>query len=100
MERTRQAGVNGDETHFVVRRDEDNEVVVAACTKDGTSFVLSLDAEDFTMQSDSFLAHMTSNFAGTGAWVGGGGGGGGGGDRGEVINHSSGGTHCHTLYTL
>lgn len=65
MERIREAGPNGDETHFIVRRDCDQEVVVAACTSDGTTFILSLDPENFRPMSPSYVAQMTSNFSGT-----------------------------------
>ena len=58
-------GVNGNESHFIVRRDSDDEMIVAACTTDGTSFVLSLDDTNFTPFASPFLAHMTSNFQGT-----------------------------------
>ena len=58
-------GVNGNESHFIVRRDSDDEMIVAACTTDGTSFILSLDDTNFTPFASPFLAHMTSNFQGT-----------------------------------
>ncbi|GBG30270.1 Tubby protein-like [Hondaea fermentalgiana] len=67
VERRRGMGANEDETHFVLRSEDSDEVLMAACHIIGSSEFLFASGypSSFTRESLDFLGHIECNFVGT-----------------------------------
>ena len=58
-------GEDKDETHYIVHDEKSGKVLVAACCRDGKSFILSSDEKEFDAGSESYLGIVKPNFTGT-----------------------------------
>jgi hypothetical protein len=65
VKRKHEMGENKDETHYVVHDEKSGNVLIAACSKDGRSFILSNNETIYEIGSDSYLGMVKPNFTGT-----------------------------------
>lgn len=67
VERIREMGIHGDETHFIVRKESDNQVVLAASHTAGTGDFILSNKYPCTFRNNSldFIGTLESNFLGT-----------------------------------
>ena len=67
VERRREQGPDGSETHFVMKTVKENEVLISACNVTGTtSFHFATGyPSSFMPGSSDYLAHVKCNFVGT-----------------------------------
>ena len=65
LKRKHNMGEDKDETHYIVHDEKSGKVLVAACCRDGKSFILSSDEKEFDAGSESYLGIVKPNFTGT-----------------------------------
>ena len=65
LKRKHNMGEDKDETHYVVHDEKSGKVLVAACCRDGKSFILSTNENEFDAGSESYLGIVKPNFTGT-----------------------------------
>ena len=65
LKRKHNMGEDKDETHYIVHDEKSGKVLVAACCRDGKSFILSTNENEFDAGSESYLGIVKPNFTGT-----------------------------------